>query len=46
MEPVHNRMPVILEPKDYERWLDPETKDGHQLTCCGPIRPNKCAVGR
>jgi putative SOS response-associated peptidase YedK len=22
MEPVHNRMPVILEPKDYERWLD------------------------
>ena len=27
MEPVHNRMPVIVEPKDYERWLDPETKD-------------------
>jgi len=27
MEPVHNRMPVILEPKDYDRWLDPETKD-------------------
>ena len=27
MEPVHNRMPVILEPKDYERWLDPEAKD-------------------
>jgi putative SOS response-associated peptidase YedK len=23
MEPVHNRMPVILEPCDYERWLDP-----------------------
>ena len=23
MEPVHNRMPVILEPKDYDRWLDP-----------------------
>jgi putative SOS response-associated peptidase YedK len=22
MEPVHNRMPVILEPKDYSRWLD------------------------
>ena len=27
MEPVHNRMPVIVEPKDYERWLDPETND-------------------
>ena len=22
MEPVHNRMPVILEPKNYDRWLD------------------------
>ena len=23
MEPIHNRMPVILEPRDYNRWLDP-----------------------
>ena len=23
MEPIHNRMPVILEPRDYPRWLDP-----------------------
>jgi putative SOS response-associated peptidase YedK len=23
MEPIHNRMPVILEPCDYPRWLDP-----------------------
>jgi putative SOS response-associated peptidase YedK len=22
MEPIHNRMPVILETKDYDRWLD------------------------
>jgi putative SOS response-associated peptidase YedK len=22
--PIHNRMPVILEPKDYDRWLDAE----------------------
>ena len=22
MEPVHNRMPVILERRDYDRWLD------------------------
>jgi putative SOS response-associated peptidase YedK len=22
MEPFHNRMPVILEPRDYARWLD------------------------
>lgn len=23
VEPIHNRMPVILEPKDYDRWLQP-----------------------
>ena len=23
--PVHDRMPVILAPDDYERWLDPQT---------------------
>jgi len=23
MEPIHNRMPVILKPSDYGRWLDP-----------------------
>jgi putative SOS response-associated peptidase YedK len=22
LEPIHNRMPIILEPKDYDRWLD------------------------
>ena len=24
MEPVHNRMPVILHPRDYDRWLTRE----------------------
>jgi putative SOS response-associated peptidase YedK len=23
MEPIHNRMPVILHRQDYERWLSP-----------------------
>ncbi|UWZ85160.1 SOS response-associated peptidase [Occallatibacter riparius] len=23
MEPLHNRMPVILRPEDYGRWLEP-----------------------
>jgi putative SOS response-associated peptidase YedK len=23
MEPLHDRMPVILEPRDYSRWLEP-----------------------
>jgi putative SOS response-associated peptidase YedK len=26
-EPMHNRMPVILEPKDYDRWLDTDGTD-------------------
>jgi putative SOS response-associated peptidase YedK len=26
VRPVHDRMPVILAPEDYGRWLDPETK--------------------
>ena len=24
LAPIHNRMPVILDPKDYEQWLDPD----------------------
>ena len=23
MEPIHDRMPVIVEPKNYDRWLNP-----------------------
>jgi putative SOS response-associated peptidase YedK len=26
MQPIHNRMPVILDPKDYDLWLDLEVK--------------------
>lgn len=25
--PLHDRMPVILDPQDYARWLDPESRD-------------------
>jgi putative SOS response-associated peptidase YedK len=27
VKPLHNRMPVILDPADYETWLNPEPKD-------------------
>ena len=36
--PVHDRMPVILDPGDFERWLDPEAADGARR-CSGPARP-------
>lgn len=29
---IHERMPVILQPKDYERWLDPNIQDARQLS--------------
>jgi len=29
---IHDRMPVILGPHDYDRWLDPESQDADQLT--------------
>lgn len=46
MRPLHNRMPVILHPKDYAVWLDPQVQKpdsvqsllvpyaGDDLTCC------------
>jgi putative SOS response-associated peptidase YedK len=27
LEPFHNRCPLIIEPKDYERWLTPYAKE-------------------
>jgi putative SOS response-associated peptidase YedK len=29
--PIHNRMPVILDPSDYEQWLDPDIQDVSRL---------------
>lgn len=31
LEPVHDRMPVILKPKDYDEWLDEKLKDTEKL---------------
>lgn len=31
MRSIHNRMPVILNPKDYDLWLDPEVKKSELL---------------
>ena len=36
LAPIHNRMPVILDPKDYEQWLDPglQEADGVKPLLC------------
>ena len=31
LRPVHNRMPVILHPRDYDLWLDPDVQDPERL---------------
>ncbi|MFN2169618.1 MAG: SOS response-associated peptidase [Anaerolineae bacterium] len=31
VKPVHNRMPVILHPRDYDLWLDPQMQDAARL---------------
>ncbi len=31
MEPIHHRMPVILQPQDYDTWLDPRIQDPQHL---------------
>src|SRR5207245_756915 len=31
VKPVHERMPVLLAPKDFERWLDPKKAGGPAL---------------
>ena len=31
MEPIHHRMPVIVEPADFSAWLDPEHDDRDRL---------------
>jgi putative SOS response-associated peptidase YedK len=31
VKPVHERMPVILSPRDFDRWLDPKDAKGPSL---------------
>lgn len=31
LKPVHDRMPVILKPKDYDEWLDPKENNTERL---------------
>ncbi len=41
MQPIHARMPVILEPQDYARWLEPEQTHGVVLLpLLQPYRPD------
>lgn len=40
IRPLHNRMPVILQARDYDLWLDPEVQQAEQLQpLLGPYLP-------
>ena len=45
MQPIHNRMPVILDRADYARWLDPRMNDPELLKAfLRPYPPEKMAA--
>ncbi len=41
MEPIHNRMPVIIEPADYSMWLDPGENPEDGLHLLRPYPPEQ-----
>ena len=43
-EPVHNRMPVILEPKQYDAWLDREETERPPTYLLRPFEAERMLV--
>jgi putative SOS response-associated peptidase YedK len=41
MEPLHDRMPVIIKPKDYDRWLQPTDTQALPLDLLRPFPAEK-----
>jgi putative SOS response-associated peptidase YedK len=44
MEPIHNRMPAIIEPDDYSMWLDPGDRPEDGLHLLRPYPPELMAA--
>jgi putative SOS response-associated peptidase YedK len=45
LRPIHDRMPAILEPSEYDRWLDPDVSDPRALAILlHPYRPEAMAA--
>lgn len=36
MEPIHDRMPVLIQPKDFARWLSPEVEGSRLMELIAP----------
>jgi putative SOS response-associated peptidase YedK len=44
MQPIHDRMPVILSPQDYDRWLDPLAEQPDLLALLRPYPSEEMAA--
>jgi putative SOS response-associated peptidase YedK len=44
MEPFHNRMPVIVRPEDYQRWMDPGDKEQPPVDLLRPYPDEEMAA--
>lgn len=45
LAPIHNRMPVIVGPDDYDRWLDPENEGASDLAdILAPFPPERMSA--
>lgn len=44
MAPIHNRMPVILEPEDYDTWLNPGDRPQQALHLLRPFPAERMAA--
>lgn len=44
MNPIHDRMPVILDPADYSMWLDSQTQPDQLQHLLRPADPERLAV--
>jgi len=42
MEPIHNRMPVILASPRLQPLARPRRPGAHRWTCSAPFPPNRC----
>jgi putative SOS response-associated peptidase YedK len=41
MAPIHDRMPAILRPRDYDRWLEREPTDQPPIDLLRPFRSDE-----
>jgi putative SOS response-associated peptidase YedK len=42
--PIHERMPVVLEPQDFEAWLSPHTRPADAAALLKPAREDRFAL--